>query len=49
MLTAAVLTANAEERGKQGLQKVSQRNTFILTDIIFWPYIREETKKHLSD
>lgn len=50
LLTAAALTGLFEERGNQGLQKVSKKHTFILTHLIFWPYIKEETtQKHLSD
>lgn len=50
LLTAAAPLGLFEERGNQGLQKVSKKRTFILTHIIFWPYIKEETtKKHLSD
>jgi len=45
-----LLSVLSEERGNQGFQKVNGRHIFILTHIISWPYIKEETtQKHLSD
>lgn len=36
LLTAPALMVLFEESGNQGLQKVTEKHTFILTHIIFW-------------
>lgn len=47
LLTVAALLVLLEERGNQGLQKVSKKETFLFTHIIFWLYTKEDApKKH---